>query len=242
MPHGQPDFGMYAIAETIYRLSDMAELAVRLGSIDTFDRRGNVVWLDDFEDNLSKWNIVSLGTGAGAALSTDGCRNGAKSVKLTTGNAQNDYICITHYSPRPVLSKIGFEISFTTDEDLNAHFFYIIYYDGTNRHQALICYNPTTDKLYYYNENGAAQELASNLNLYAYSTHYHTLKLVVDLETDKYVRLLLDETEYDLSSYLIQESASATLPRLEVQYLVRTNVASSESVYAEDAIITQNEP
>ncbi|GAH55625.1 unnamed protein product, partial [marine sediment metagenome] len=31
MPKGQPDFGMYAVKETVSSLADMGELAVRLG-------------------------------------------------------------------------------------------------------------------------------------------------------------------------------------------------------------------
>ncbi|GAI56753.1 unnamed protein product, partial [marine sediment metagenome] len=55
MAHGQPDFGMYQIAKTIYRLADMGELAVRLGSIVTHDRRGDVIWMDNFDSGIAKW-------------------------------------------------------------------------------------------------------------------------------------------------------------------------------------------
>ncbi len=242
MAHGQPDFGQFSQKETVFALSDMAELAARLKSIDTFDRRGDVVWLDDFEDNLEKWFQFTLGTGASIALSTESARNGAKSCKLTTGNAVNDYTYINKTLPLPVSSKVGFEISFTSDEDLNGIFLYITYYDGAFYHQGVILYCPDTDVLYYYDENGSVQTIATSLNLRGAVTHYHTIKLVIDLVTGKYVRLILNEHTFDLSAYNLQKAVSTLAPFIFCRFVVRTGVASNQSIYADDAIITQNEP
>jgi len=242
MPHGQPDFGMYAIAETIYRLSDMGELAVRLGSIVTHDRRGDVIWFDDFEGTLNKWDQYPIGTGAKIEQSADSARNGGRSCKLTTGNAINDYAMILKWLPYPILSKIGFEISFTLDAELGHVTNYLYLYDGTKQYRAYVDYHPDIDKLYYLDEDGTSHLLAENLDLAEYSTYYHTWKLVVDLATKKYVRLILDEKTYDLSSYGICSVASATLPCINALVYAITHVAANKSIYVDDAIITQNEP
>lgn len=242
MGHGQPDYGMYAIAETIYRLSDMGELAVRLGSISSHDRRGDVIWFDDFEDTIAKWDQYPIGTGALIEQSADSARNGGRSCKLTTGDAISNYAAILKWLPYPILSKIGFEISFTLDADLSHVYNYLRLYDGVKRYSPWVDYRPDVKQLYYGDKNGDAQLLADNLELAKYSTYYHTWKLVVDLVTKKYVRLILDEKTYDLSSYEIYPLANTTLPCINALHWVTTGVASNQSVYVDDAIITQNEP
>ena len=242
MAHGQPDFGMYSLASTIYKLADMGELAARLGSIDTFDRRGDVVWLDDFEDNIAKWLVTSLGTGAGVALSTEAARNGAKSAKITTGNAQNDYASIAKYLGSLVTGEVGAEISFTLSDSLIKVMLYLFYYDGTNQHFAGIDYRLDNDTLYYVNAAGGTSVIAAGVALAASQYLFHTIKLVIDLKNDKYARLILDGVEYDLSSYSYQVTASAAGPFFIMQFEAQTNVADNISIYADDAIITQNEP
>lgn len=242
MAHGQPDFGMYTSKRTTYGLADMGELAARLQSIDTFDRRGDVVWLDDFEDNINKWDIALLGAGAGVTLSNDLARNGARSARLVTGNVLNDYAGITRLLPLPVLGKIGFEISFTSDEDLNTQRFYIRRFDGVDHHTGEVYYDAVANRLYYVDSTGAPQVLPLSTDLTASVTLFHTLKLVVDLSTDMYVRLILNEIEYDLSSYPLWVDDNLTPPMLAVNYWVRTQAAANQTVYADDAIVTQNEP
>jgi len=63
MAHGTPDWGVTASKKTIYSLHDMGELAVRLGSIVSFDRRGDVIFSDSFQNGLGK--VYASGVGAG---------------------------------------------------------------------------------------------------------------------------------------------------------------------------------
>ncbi len=242
MPHGQPDFGAYAAKKTVGSMADNAELAARLGSIVTFDRRGDVVWLDDFEDNIDKWEVMTLGIGAAVVLSNEAARNGSRSAKLTTGPAIDNYAIIIKHLPYPALSKVGFEISFTIDEDLNHLFHSLMLLDGTNRYIGSIDYRPDVDELYYYDDAGAPQLIASGLNLAASIYHFHTMKLVVDIATMRYVRLILDERTYDLSNYLMQPILDATLPTMWAYFASFTGVAANQSIYVDDAIVTQNEP
>ncbi|GAH83946.1 unnamed protein product, partial [marine sediment metagenome] len=86
MPRGQPDFGMYASASTIGSVSDLAELAVRLGSINIFDRRGKVIDFDDFEDVRKGWEFELLG-GATAVRASTAPKSGSQHWILTTGGA-----------------------------------------------------------------------------------------------------------------------------------------------------------
>lgn len=249
MPHGGPDWGTLGPISTIYTIEDMAELAVRLGSIVTFDRRGNVVWLDDFEGGINCWRAGYQGTGAGVASSAESVRNGAFSAKLTPGNAEDDYAWAGHYCPYPVVSKVGFEISFALDDDtplldpeLKATSFTHTLRDGSYYHYAELQYLSADRKLQYRDENLAWQDLATNLLLHTYKTLFHTVKLVIDLSTQKYVRAILDNVEYDMStlSYYYTSGTSAAYWWQGVRAIARKT--TNPSVYVDDAILTQNEP
>ncbi|GAH20805.1 unnamed protein product, partial [marine sediment metagenome] len=53
---------------------------------NTFDRRGNVVWYDDFEGVGKKWAdfyVLDAGT---SVLSATRCYRGSQSMKMTTHN------------------------------------------------------------------------------------------------------------------------------------------------------------
>jgi len=86
MAHGQPDYGMYTLANTIYRLTDMGELAARLGSINTYDRRGDVIFLDSFESGLTAWSPSSACTGSDLVQSAKHARSGGFSAKFVCGS------------------------------------------------------------------------------------------------------------------------------------------------------------
>ena len=243
MAHGQPDFGMYSVAATIYRLADMGELAARLGSIVTFDRRGDIVWLDDFEGDVDKWLQLPYGDNSEIVLSPDAARNGSFSAKLTTGDETNDYCRMRHYSLYPVSSRIGFEISFTCNDDLSYLYVSQRLYDGSYEHYARLLYLPPTDVLQYLDENEKWQDLVTDLDLSPFNYVFHTVKLVIDLESHKYVRAILNDVEYDMSalSYYRTEDTT-TRPDWEQEILTITGADSNESIHVDDAIVTQNEP
>jgi len=243
MVHGQADFGAYAAKKTVGSMADNAELAARLGSIVTFDRRGDIVWLDNFEGDVDKWGQFPDGVGSEIVISPDAARNGSFSGKLTTGNLENDSCRIRHYSPLPATSRIGFEISFTSNNDLKILHFIQTVYDGSYEHTAKLQYFPATDVLYYLNHLNAPVVLATDLILSPFNYVFHTIKIVIDLDTYKYVRAILDEVEYDMSAFGYYHPVEpAVEPHWEQEILITTGVDSNESIHIDDAIATQNEP
>ena len=242
MPHGQPDFGQYTQKITTYGLSDMGELAARLGSIDTFDRRGDITFLEDFESSLVKWDIIPFGVGAGAHISSEACRFGSLSAKLTTGNVIDDYIQIHHFSPYPVKSAIGAESSFTVNANLARIVLYLRVYDGTNLNESAFRYTPATGVLEYQDFTTGWTQLAAGVVLEALDHYFHLFKLVVDFSTGYYKRLIVNETEYDMSTLKYKIAADAGKPKLAAQFFIATAVNSNQSIYVDDFILTQNEP
>lgn len=242
MAHGTPDWGVTAGAVTTFQLTDLGELAARLGSLDTFDRRGDLVWGDGFEFSLNKWEVTTDGLGAAVALSTARARNGRYSCLLTAGSDSARFAEIQHAHPVPVTSRLGFEGSFSLGSNLTTLDFTYHIYNGSTLRIWSIRYDDANDRLQYFNSAGVAVTIASALNLPIQQTNFHTLKLVVDYSTGEYVRLLLNNVTYDLSGIAGRSLASAVAAHQRVFVDLVGIVAQNNTVYVDDVILTQNEP
>ena len=239
---GLPDWYNIKKQGAVSALGDLGELAVRLGSIVSFDRRGDVVWLDGFEEGKNKWVATTWGTGAAVGLDQNYARNGYWSLKLTAGKNGLARADVYRKLPRPIMSKMGFEVSFAFDTNLDNIRLLFDLYDGAYLHEPLATYDYANTRLRVRDEGGDWQDVATGVDVYESYYPFWTMKLVVDFAKQKYVRLIFNETEYDLSaySYLYTEDTGNPLLRPGVQ---NNGIAAANAiVYLDDVIITQNEP
>lgn len=233
--------GMYLSGEPAQ--VSRAELAARLGSIHTFDRRGDVVWFDDFESGIAEWEVSIVGVGDTATLSTARARTGATSCLLTTGSATNPEVAIAHYFPTPVYTGMGVEFSVAFFDQFTDIWFQVVTYDGTDSWFPRIKLDRANDKLQYYDSAGAYQDIATGLLLYHNDYFFRTLKLVYDTSIDEYKRLIYNNQTYDLSGIALRKVAavgSDPYAFLDIQLTGRTGF--TDTAYIDDVIITQNEP
>lgn len=242
MPRGQPDFGTYAVKETVSSLADVGELAARLGSIVTYDRRGDVIWFDDFENDLSAWYEAGTGTNHDAYVDAHSARNGAFSCKLVTGSGGYGTGMIVHLGGGLVLSKVGLEVSWTLRTTLDQLRLHFLYYDGETEYDYRIRWDKPSSKLQYYNTVPDFVPFTPARTL-TYNEHlYHTLKFVMDLPNKKYGRVILDNVTYDLSDYSVRTRDSTTPPKYELSIATQVIADSNVTSFIDDVIITQNEP
>lgn len=218
------------------------ELAARLGSISTFDRRGEIIFKEDFENgNLKTWTSGTLtgsGTGGEATISNAKSLSGQRSCRITTGNVSGDDWTIKRRIIVPFVSRFGLELaSILPSSNLGYFRMDLVYYTGTVYYAGGLYYDGTNLK--YYNTGGTyttIEALALNTG-----SIFHRFKLVLDFLTHKYVRAIVDNNFYDLSSYLLYTTASANSPYLDIQILVANGAAANVSFYVDDIIVTQNE-
>ncbi len=221
----------------------LSELAARQGSIDIFDRRGEVLFQDGFEDGLNAW--VRSGTaGYIAAASTDSSLNGQKSCKLVTNAVINNTAGISKYLAYPFLTKIGLEFAFTLSDAFNGIYQNsFVVYTGTVQLTAGFRFNQATGFLQYFSAAGAwANLIAKGLFFDTDFKLYHRIKMVIDLASRKYVRAILDSTPYDLSQYTLSSGASGIEAFLSANITAQATGAQAITSYIDDAIITHNEP
>lgn len=238
MPHGQPDFGMYQLAKTIYRLSDMGELAVRLGSIVRFDRRGDVIFLEDFEGALNRWTVAY----GDAEISSDYSLSGSFSCKLTPPAVNEGSTALGKYVFPTVLSKVGIETTLLLHSDVDLVTIGMVHTVGEVTRVYHIRYSISAQTLGYQTGVDEWTQFSSGLRLSNGTRPWHVFKLVVDLTANKFQRLLIDGATYDISSLdprvgelAVEDSVNAVIAGERI-------AALTGSMYVDNAIITQNEP
>jgi len=242
MAHGTPDWGVTAGRVTVYQLTDLAELAARLGSPVTFDRRGDVILIEDFEDGVSKLNVSSPGTGGRVQTSALRARNGRYSCHLVCGSAVATRAAVNVHLPFAVLSHFGFEVSFAKETIIDSWEVLVQVRDGTNLTNYHITWTEATTTLAYTNAAGLAVTIATNVDFTDFDRIFHTLKLVVDGPNGEYERLILNNRSFSLANVGAQVSASATLPQLVFEFAAVGRAAVNDEMYVGHLIVTQNQP
>ncbi|KKK96081.1 hypothetical protein LCGC14_2666380 [marine sediment metagenome] len=241
MTRDLPDWGAQSSQATVHEVTDLGELAVRLGSIVTHDRRGDVIWFDGFEDGLVKWATATFGTGAAVDLSLTKARNGLFAARLVAGSDGGLSARIDKTIPFPVLSPMGAEFSFQLQQNIDNLEFIFDLFDGVDVTQYLITWSDVANNLLYQDSAGVDQVFASDVSLSITDTLFHTMKLVVDMENKVYARLIIDNTTYLLTDIAALAIADVTTPAVRVRMNLIGRAGDNDLIYVDDVILTQNE-
>lgn len=242
MPRDLPDWGALTAQKTVYEITDLGELAARLGSPVTFNRRGDVVFIDSFEDGLRAWYLSPAGTGSDIYLSTQCARSGMFSARLIGGSDGDHQAAVLHRCHYPVLSSFGIEASFLVPGEIESFGLEFYVYDGVEVSIAAVEWVAASKEVKYWDADGADATLASGLDLALESYLFHTLKMVVDFENDQYRRCLLDNRSWDMSDIPLYASAVGSAQLLLVWVYIRSREGENDDAYVDDIILTQNEP
>jgi len=240
MPHGGEDWGTVGPLSTIYTVEDLGELATRLGSIVTFDRRGNVIWLDDFESGINKWYALSL---LGGSMTWDAVRayHGAFSCKMATSANTDAYRRMRHYFTYPAVTKMGFEFAHSMGPEAENLITLLVTLIRTDyRITAGVQYSKVTGQWQYW--DGAWHNITPTQYLHSDVAMFNVTKMVIDLATAKYVRLISNNTTFDLSDKSCQEGVVGAGDFIEMYIQVTAIEDEIAQLWVDNVIVTQNEP
>jgi len=242
MPHGAPDWSNVVKYYQVHRLDDMAELAARLGAIHRWDRRGDVLFYDDFSNGLEHWLTSSPSASDFPKIVTERSEYGGYSVKFqpTDGPARYQNMWKVHAYPQP--TPLGFEFSFTTHLYLLYIESYVMLFYPTGKYEFIVRYNRKDLKMEYRDENEVWQTIWSNYELRDDTYLFHHMKLVIDSDKKEYVRLIVDHETADLSD--IPGLLTAEVGRESIYWIIRVYAQSGQTatIYVDNCIITMNEP
>jgi len=241
MAHTLPDYTTKYKLATIFGQIDSGELAARLKSINTFDRRGNVIWMDDFEATVLHWNTTKTGTSSDVALDTTMALTGNQCVKLTGGTSASSTAAMYRALAYPQLGKLGLEMGITNVTGIDSITIYLTVYDGTNKNEAAIRYKTSTTALQYENSEGNFTDFATITAPKSDILTFHMWKMIADFEEGEYMRFILDNTTYDLAGTQYRTVANASAPFLYAACILVNSAGVTKDIYVDNVIITQNE-
>jgi len=242
MVHTLPDYTTKYKLVKIFANIDSGELAARLGSIDYYDRRGNVLFMEDFESNLARWSLGLGGAGSDISLSTEHAADGQQSCKLLHSATAGESVGISTYLPMPEKGKLGFEFAFTRGANIRELDFTMQLYDGTLRHYVYIAYRFAYNKIQYTDSSFTIQDLVTDWNVQANDYLFHRTKIVVDTENKEYCYVMVDRDVYSMEDIGYYSSSDTTRPYLYVNITSVNNTDAANYTYIDNVIFTQNEP
>ncbi len=218
------------------------ELAVRLGSIASFERRGQVLAMDDFESALTKWTTITTGAGATVRLWLAAARSGVVSLRALSSATNGQETGVERSIPFNLQSKVGLEVSSVIPPAGCYVVLYLTVYTGAAAIQARLRYLTSTATLQIWTGAGVWTSLTPTVSALTGGINWSTLKLVVDAVTGKYHRVIFNGTQIDASAYSPPSPASGTAPNFYISARVATNESAAVAALFDDAILTQNEP
>ena len=242
MPHGTPDWGVDWAPRTVRGLDDLGEHAVRLGSPNYWDRRGDTLLAEDFDSGLGCWLAIPGGLGASVELESATAYHGVYSVKLTAGSAGVHDAVISYRHGLPFSSRLGIEFTFTLAAQTEYVRWRIGWHIGLDVYLAEVRYDRAAQTLDYRIGGAAWTIFAPTVDLYVAPKTWHTGKLVADFARFQFARFIMNGTEYPLENIPLYNYPA---PAAEWMYFDVAHIGvlgNNPEIFVDCVILTQNEP
>ena len=218
-----------------------AELAARIGSLMSYDGRGQYQYGYDFSNGLTSWHTQALGGLAEVKLTPETYERGGYSVSLVGGNSTPWQSTCWRMIDVMESKTFGLEVGVSIASSIDWVNILATYYDGVNYHTAGIKYDDTQNLLRCRITEPDWQTFATNYQMFHNASAYHAFKFVWNIDTGKYVRALIAGHYYDLSSYSILSDTSPTKPYMDFSVTVQSRDGYNDAVNWDYVIVTNQE-
>ena len=242
MPRGFWDYGVNPAGQITAPQISASELAARLGSLQRYDRLGDLLFADGFEKGLGRWATASVPSGGSIALSVVGAGLGGYTCKLTPPATVAGYANIYTWAPVISQTKLGMEIYFV-QTSLNTNL--QIQFSQRTASGILVfgvSYRGQVNRLQYLASDDSWQTVPGIDAVSIGDSIPHVLKLVVDAASGQYVRVNLDDQRASLAGLRPPTDPGPGTPYLEIEIIALSWGGVASDVYIDNVIITHNEP
>jgi len=219
-----------------------AELAARLGSPVRYDQRGHLYFADSFEHGRAAWADYASGAGAAVALSPISAAVGGYSLKLTAGSNFGHYSGVKMECGLLPAGKMGISIAFAPIQAFTTFQLWLVAETGVERWEGTVRFDYTDNAVDVYAAPGVWQEVGYAETAILGSKVYNIMKMVVDIDTGEYVRIMFNEYEYDASAHAMMTGipAGGRWARFLVEFEGRNGF--NDKCYVDNAVLTTAEP
>lgn len=242
MTRGYPDWSNVRKSGLIVSLSDMAELAARLGSYVTYDRQGDTLYIETFRNGISAWTVSGTATTYRAVATANRVLRGPLAARLETGTDANGSCRVERGIPTSVGNRVGIASTFTLFSPIDWFRMDMVVADGVNARQFGLRYDDAAQTLSFLNSAGGWTAFASGLDLNTAGGWWYDWKVVADLSTEYYGTARIANLGGDLSSQPIRKTASATAPYIGIALQVKTTATGEGAANIDSVLVTINEP
>ena len=236
-----PDFTRKVILELKSTKDYFGDLANRLGFPMSINNTGEVIGFCDFSDGLGNISYKGVGVGYAHNLTSQFYYTGGFSLQMTSGSALNGYAAMNLLSPFSGLSKYGYEVRFSSNNDLKYIFFELVFNYLAVTFYFALRYNIADQSLYVLDNGTWRKILTLALPLDDDLTPLNVLKFIVDPAAKKYDNVIINNQEVDLSGYGSTVYAPIGHARVVGMFQITTEGAVGDTVYLDSIILTKNE-
>lgn len=242
MAHGLPDGALSGLGVTVFPMQDLGELAARLGSIVTFNREGNVIFLDDFRHTLTAWKSSGSGAEADVYPVVTPSMRGGMAIMLKTGAAEDEYAEISHILHYPAGGGIGVEVGFVPADALKSFRLGVRLFDGEEASHFQARYNHEDGTLGIRTGETTWSHVATVGVQHVGFNAFVSIKLVGNVVTSVYKRIIFNGVEYELNPLMFYAEDDDERRSMGVFFAADAGALGSAAIVIDDVIVTQNEP
>jgi hypothetical protein len=209
-----PDYSRYDHIATFVPSTDVNELAAKLSSPSTMSREGQIVYQTDWRNATLGWSVFANPGDAEIFLVNTPTAISGYSLELRTTVTDEDY-CYIEKEHNIFDSNKYILTSLFALNAFNCEFFVYLYvYQNGYFYDAELKFKGFPAQLYYYNSVGTWTEVIPSPSWYVNQATNILMHLCIDVSTEKYVSLYLNNHLVDLSNISLRKSATGNLDSL----------------------------
>lgn len=237
-----PDFGVSDTVQSKSIVTDMGELAARLGAPNVFDRMGNLVWFEQFEYGMGLWTLTTTGNGVTPVLVAYPYLYKPHAVKLagTSGNTGTSSIAIKLHLPYE--SALGIEFAFNPDFRATEIEFDGYVYTGSQYLSFGVVFKLKAGTIGVGKQGGGYNTVYTDALGYVKTDSFNIVKLVMDMENGVYKRLMFGTLDIDVKDLAFHVGTSTTRPYLTFLIRLESTADYDESAIIDNIVITLDDP
>lgn len=237
-----PDYSRYLPSSQKFSLQDYGELAARLLSPVNFDRRGEVLAIEDFDYGYNAWAASTAGADSYIKLEAGYAGVTPYCMHFKAGTSSKYTVTLQRSLASWGLTRGGLEFTFSIGDWSDSVDANMGYSDGTKWHEIdlRIIRDATNPFQLYY--NGAYHDIVTGFDLGQPISMGKTAKIVADFQNDKYIRLVYQGLVIDLTDIPLYNFAFVGPPWIAVTIRLRNQAGHSTEMYLSRVIVTSNEP
>lgn len=225
-----------------YPMRDSGELAARLNSPVVFDRRGEVIYVDDMSHGIGRYTILTSGAGAGVRVVAASSVSSGYAIRLTGGSDNDEYANITKYLSVADLNKWGLEVAVSFIDAFANFRASLFYYTGAVAYHMGVILDDAANEIQIDEEGAGYTKIADLPASVLAGGLFHNIKIVGDMKTGYFDRLILNYVEYDLSAYQMETYGIPTIQSQMIQLNLMSNTGDNDECDIGRIIVTSGEP